>query len=144
MEQKAPNKSIEPWNGFGARIREERQRLKLNQSEFAALAGVSRGAQAHYELEQRVPDLKYLAALHGEVDVPYLITGERISQQAGGQLDPKVLESVLTAIDLWVKETGRVLSNATRAELVVLFVQQAMSTGKIEGEWMRRTLKLVK
>lgn len=49
--------------GFGDRLREERVRLKLNQSEFAKLAGVQRLAQSQYESESRAPNMRYLSAI---------------------------------------------------------------------------------
>jgi len=49
--------------GFGGRLKEERLRLKLNQSEFAQLAGVQRLAQSQYESEARAPNMRYLSAI---------------------------------------------------------------------------------
>ncbi len=57
----AQSESFEP--GFGARLREERKRLGLNQGEFAERAGVKRLAQSQYELEIREPRLSYFAAI---------------------------------------------------------------------------------
>lgn len=63
---------------YGARLREERERLGLSQAEFAALGGVARRAQIRYESDERVPDLGYLAGLaKAGVDVPYVVEGER-------------------------------------------------------------------
>lgn len=36
--------------GVGVRLREERERLGLSQTEFGTLVGVSRGTQKNYEL----------------------------------------------------------------------------------------------
>ncbi|WP_255313860.1 helix-turn-helix domain-containing protein, partial [Pseudomonas protegens] len=36
--------------GVGSRLREERERLGLSQSDFGALVGVSRGTQKNYEV----------------------------------------------------------------------------------------------
>jgi transcriptional regulator with XRE-family HTH domain len=64
--------------GFGARLREERMRLKLSQSDFAKLAGVQRLAQGQYEQEIRTPSVKYLSAVVGAgADLNYLIHGRR-------------------------------------------------------------------
>jgi transcriptional regulator with XRE-family HTH domain len=65
---------------IGARLKEERERLKLNQDEFAALGGVKRKTQFNYESGERSPDAAYLSALaaHG-VDLQYILTGERSS-----------------------------------------------------------------
>jgi len=61
---------------LGARLREEREKMGLNQTDFGALGGIARTAQANYENDIRSPDAAYLMRLaeHG-VDVLYLLTG---------------------------------------------------------------------
>lgn len=62
--------------GIGERLREERDRLAINQTDFGAAAGVSRGTQKAYELETSAPDTRYLCALQGMgVDVHFVLTG---------------------------------------------------------------------
>ena len=64
--------------GIGERLKEERQRLGLNQSDFAALAGVTKNSQLNYEKGERSPDTAYLAAVaESGVDVQYVVTGKR-------------------------------------------------------------------
>lgn len=64
--------------GIGERLKEERQRLGLNQSDFAALAGVTKNSQLNYEKGERSPAADYLAAVAEKgVDVLYVVTGER-------------------------------------------------------------------
>ena len=62
----------------GERLREERERLGLTQTEFGVLLGVSRGTQKNYELGANSLDLRYVAALeeHG-VDAAFVLTGRR-------------------------------------------------------------------
>lgn len=63
---------------LGARIREERERLGLNQTDFAALAGQAKKSQVRYEADERSPDAAYLGALAKEgADITYIITGIR-------------------------------------------------------------------
>lgn len=70
--------------GTGERLREERDRLGLNQTDFGTAAGVSRGTQKAYELETSSPDVRYLMSLQGlGVDVHYVLTGSRVSTDAG-------------------------------------------------------------
>lgn len=144
MYQNISNNANLLSNGFGERIKEERQRLKLNQADFAELARVSRASQAHYEREHRVPDLNYLAALFKKVDVPYIISGERGSTHGAKEIDPSVIEPILVAINTWATENKKSITETLRAELLALFLHQASSTGKIETDWMRKTLRLVK
>lgn len=62
--------------GIGRRIREERDRLGLNQTAFGATGGVSRRTQAAYEAGHTSPDLGYMAAIAAAgVDVAYVLNG---------------------------------------------------------------------
>ncbi|WP_019672287.1 helix-turn-helix domain-containing protein [Psychrobacter lutiphocae] len=63
---------------FGQRLKEERNRLKLNQEEFGEACGVRKQAQIKYEKGERKPDSDYLQkAYELGVDVSYLFTGVR-------------------------------------------------------------------
>lgn len=67
--------------GIGERLKEERERLGMNQTDFAALAGASKNTQYNYEKGDRSPDANYLAAAAEQgVDVLYVITGARTPQ----------------------------------------------------------------
>jgi transcriptional regulator with XRE-family HTH domain len=66
---------------FGERLKHERSRLGLNQSEFAALGAVKQRAQYQYEKGMRRPNSDYLIAIAAAgVDAYYLLTGERGSR----------------------------------------------------------------
>jgi len=59
---------------FGNRLREERKRLGLSQTEFAKAVGVHLNTQSRYEKGEREPDTAYLSALAGiGVDVGYIM-----------------------------------------------------------------------
>ena len=63
---------------FGSRLREERERLGLSQTQFADVGGVARTTQHIYETDIRSPDVAYLEKLRGiGVDASYLVTGSR-------------------------------------------------------------------
>lgn len=65
-------------NTIGFRLREERDKLGLNQTDFAKLVGQSRGSQAHYERDERAPDARYLSSLAEiGIDVLYILTGNK-------------------------------------------------------------------
>jgi transcriptional regulator with XRE-family HTH domain len=65
---------------FSERLKEERKRLNLNQTDFGEIAGVGKEAQLHYEKGNRCPDADYLMAVAAAgVDVLYLLTGKRMS-----------------------------------------------------------------
>ncbi|BBT94349.1 hypothetical protein WP8W19C03_10430 [Aeromonas veronii] len=95
---------------IGCRLKEERKRLRLNQTDFAALAGVQISAQTNYENDKRQPDAKYLAAIaEAGADVGYITTGVRKGEEhttpAAQLLRMKVLASLL-ADELHKRETG--------------------------------------
>lgn len=86
---------------IGARIKEERQRLGLNQTEFAALAGSSRRAQVKWEGDETAPNGSALAALaQAGADVNYILTGERSSKR------PRKADRVLASVGLTVSTDG--------------------------------------
>lgn len=61
---------------FGERLREERERLKLSQTDFGLIAKVTKKTQGLYEADKRYPDSTYLTAIASAgVDVGYLLTG---------------------------------------------------------------------
>lgn len=61
---------------IGERIREERKKLQLSQSDFAKSAGCSRNAQAIYERDESLPGAAYLVNLSTMgIDVQYILTG---------------------------------------------------------------------
>lgn len=63
---------------FGGRLREERERLLLNQTAFAAVGGVTKKTQMLYEAGERFPDVRYLAAVQQiGCESRYVITGLR-------------------------------------------------------------------
>lgn len=71
--------------GLGERLREERERTGLNQTDFGVRAGVSRGTQKAYEQGTSSPDVRYLAALQNiDVDVHYVLTGMRSASTTEG------------------------------------------------------------
>lgn len=66
-------------NALGDRLREERERLSLNQEAFGHLGGVNRNTQAKYEKAERNPDSAYLIGLSAAgVDLLYVLTGRRL------------------------------------------------------------------
>lgn len=69
--------------GIGDRLKEERERLGFNQTDFAAQAGASKNSQYNYEKGERSPDAAYLSAVADQgVDVLYVVTGERTPKPA--------------------------------------------------------------
>jgi transcriptional regulator with XRE-family HTH domain len=70
------NRKMLKFEGVGERLREERERLGLNQTDFGVLTGVSRGTLKAYELGKGSPDIRYLSALaKAGVNVSFVLTG---------------------------------------------------------------------
>lgn len=106
--------------GVGERLREERDRLGQNQTDFGVAAGVSRGTQKAYELESSSPDIRYLSTLQGMgVDVHYVLTGIRSPVDADG----------LTAEEADVLEHFRALPPVDQASVRRLTTVLAESAG---------------
>ena len=114
------------------RLAEERIRLGYGQSEFAALGGVGRGAQANYENGLRQPDLAYLEAIAGVgADVLYIVTGARALSERDLEADLERYGKAWETLELALEAAGRELSpakkrraaealfNASKAELAI-------------------------
>ncbi|MCM8622342.1 MAG: hypothetical protein NFW16_11560 [Candidatus Accumulibacter sp.] len=118
---------------FGKRLREERERRGLNQSDFGALGGVAKVAQLNYEKGYRVPSTHYLSNLrkHG-VDVGYLLSGDR-DMPVMGRLDAKLLSCAISAVQEAAKQGGYVFSGIEEATMI-LAVHDAMLAGRNAGQ----------
>lgn len=69
---------------IASRLKGERERLGLTQTEMASHAGVGRKTQFNYETGERFPDAAYLAAVDGlGVDVQYVVTGRPAATPRG-------------------------------------------------------------
>lgn len=63
---------------LGARLKEERNRLGLSQSEFAELVGASYKSQLRWEKDESAPGADALSVWAGiGLDVLYVVTGQR-------------------------------------------------------------------
>lgn len=63
-------------DGFGQRLREERERLGVSQTALACIGGVKRLAQSQYEKETSSPTVRYLAAVGGVgINLDYALFG---------------------------------------------------------------------
>ena len=115
--------------GVGERLREERLRLKLNQVDFAALAGVTKTTQGNYEANKRSPDAGYLFSVStAGVDVQYVITGQR-EVDKGVSIDA-VKQAVEKAFTM-VTAAKMTISPAQLAAMVIAFLPEP--TAKVEA-----------
>lgn len=120
---------------IGSRLKEERERLGMNQSQFAGLGEASKRAQITYENGESTPNATYLAAIAKVgADTQYILTGIRSAQALS--VDEQELLTLFRAAPLQVKATivaglkgGTV--QATRQEQV--FHGEVGQAVKVEG-----------
>ena len=63
------------------RLKEERMRLGLNQTEFGKAGGVTKEAQSNYERGKRKPDSDYWSNIDKiGADIQYILTGRKTTQ----------------------------------------------------------------
>lgn len=110
---------------IGERLAEERQRLRMNQTDFASVASVTRKTLFGYESGARAPDAGALAAwAEVGLDVLYVVKGERTgstaSEEQPSQLsDQHRLQLAIEAVEEGLSEMRRKLPPAKKAELIV-------------------------
>jgi transcriptional regulator with XRE-family HTH domain len=84
---------------FGARLREERERLGLSQTAFAESCGVKKLAQINYEKGERAPDVIYLhRASQAGADATYILTGDH-QQPAAKPPDQDRLRAAIEIVE---------------------------------------------
>lgn len=95
---------------IGSRIKEERERLGMNQTEFGAVGNATRKTQFNYEIGERVPSADYLERLASiGVDVGYIITGIR-----GGGVLPTYSPDEVVLISAWRRADASARTMALR------------------------------
>jgi transcriptional regulator with XRE-family HTH domain len=73
---------------IGDRLKEERERLGYNQTDFAALGSTTKKSQIDYEKNTTQPKAGYLVAIACiGVDVTYVLTGVRLDEQIRQNID---------------------------------------------------------
>jgi len=81
---------------IGDRLKEERSRLGLSQTDLGASGGVGKTTQINYEKGAGSPDAKYLAAVASlGIDILYVVTGIAT---------PRVVEKYTAAEDQLVNQ----------------------------------------
>jgi transcriptional regulator with XRE-family HTH domain len=105
---------------IGERLKEERSRLGLSQTDLGAIGGVGKTTQINYEKGDRSPDAAYLAAAAAAgVDILYVVTGQRALVPADS----------LTAEEAKVLENYRGMAPADKASVMRLTTLLARADG---------------
>jgi transcriptional regulator with XRE-family HTH domain len=93
----------------GTRLKEERQRLGLNQAQLAQLANIARASQINYETDKRSPDNNYWQTIsNAGIDVQYVITGKR-SSFSTHQFEALVIDQLSNSAKLMLKEVQKTM-----------------------------------
>lgn len=126
--------------GFGLRLKEERKRLGLSQTELAEIGGVGRLAQSQYESEVTAPTTRYLSAIGAAgIDLSYLIFGAKLE---GGVLTTEQQDRVERRAFEWVEmcaetQVGGRMSAETRRLLyqIIRSVLVQIELGKLPADF---------
>ena len=112
--------------GVGRRLREERERLGLNQDQFAALADTGRMTVYRYELGAHLPTLAFLGLVSpAGVDVDYVLKGKRAVVPLGVD-DAALLGRAMTVIDDLLDKHNFQPSEELRGRLVLQVLRDAL------------------
>ena len=89
---------------YGDRIRSERRRLEMTQTQFAQATGISQATQVGYENGAHLPNVHYLnrASALG-VDIVFVVLGKRTPQAAVDWVDWDTFLRIVAAIDEWLE-----------------------------------------
>lgn len=115
-----PTVEVKP-RSFGERLREERVRIGLSQTEMAEVGGVKRTTQHIYESDIRVPDLKYLDRVRDAgADLSYLVLGVRQAPEGadGIPINHTTLANIYRVVDeVCIDAEGRLLPLESRVRV---------------------------
>ena len=109
---------------IGDRLKAERKRLKMNQTQFGLLGEIGITAQVNYENDTRSPDAGYLAAIakHG-VDIGYVLTGERTVRSEALEGEQEAFYQCVREVEAWLKENEKSLSNEQIVKVALQYYQ---------------------
>lgn len=121
---------------IGARIRRERERLKLSVVEFANGAGVSDRSQRNYESGERLPDAEYLwKANFLGADSDFILFGEYSQAKrlaASVQDECSLLKKVIAGLDETIEKAGVILDPSQKAKCIVHLYHLGRFSGPAE------------
>ncbi|PNG40971.1 hypothetical protein A1354_12425 [Pseudomonas asplenii] len=136
---------------FCERLRGERTRLGLNQTDFAALAGVTKKTQMLYEAGDRVPDAHYMSAIaQAGADLYFIITGQKIlvpntdaAAPTWAPIDGEKLGRIIEMLEAAAKQAGRRWPSKKLAEVAAEIYNALGHEQQFDQPRVERILKLV-
>ncbi|QFU23757.1 helix-turn-helix domain-containing protein [Shewanella sp. YLB-09] len=117
---------------FFQRLKSERQKLGLNQPDFAGKCGVTKLTQSNYETGKRKPDVEYLAlAQMIGCDTQFVITGKR---SFTADFDFHLQEKAIDLVAKYVHRSGRKLAHPEMFYPVAMEIYQIFKQAKEENK----------
>lgn len=126
---------------MGERLRAERTRLSLNQSEAADALGVGRSAYVHYEFGRSVPDGNALMKAQSlGMDLWWIVTGVRHADEAIDHMNLEALKSVTLAVTDFNKSQDLKLTSEQENELIRVLYKQFVQLGANSNDDLKTLL----
>ena len=126
---------------LGSRLREERKRLNLTQTQLAEAAGISLTSQSHYESGTHRPDSTYLShAARAGIDILYVLTGTHQGEFNPNSIDWLAVLEITDIIATWAAQRPETPSPELRAHFLRVFYEQYVAQKKIAPDNYRTTL----
>lgn len=127
-------------NSISERLKSERERLGMSQTEFGEIAGVKRNAQMNYENGMRSPTADYLAAVSAVgVDVGYVITGHRGPPDVELARELSMLSDAWQALDTALADVKKTMPS-DKKRLAAEALYQAVKEGDGEAAPLAKLL----
>lgn len=119
--------------GFGARLKGEREKLGLTQEEFARLGGVQKLAQHRYEKGLTQPSVSYLYAIEPYgVDIGYLLDGRRGgAAPQGSDIDIELMQGIIIELEDCLSKLGVLLSSNKKARIIAMLYRSFCVDGVV-------------
>jgi transcriptional regulator with XRE-family HTH domain len=128
----------------GLRLRAERKRLGLTQSQLGARGGVSLSSQHAYESGLHRPDTRYLARVaEAGVDMQYVVLGQKTEPRSPSNLDWKAMEAIGLLIEQSATEPGEQMPLALKFHFLRVFYEQYLANRQLDTANYAVTLKLM-
>lgn len=117
---------------FFSRLKEERLKVGLNQTEFAELTGVKRLSQSNYESGKRKPDIDYLALVNKlGCDVNFIVTGQR---NYTDDFDFSIQQRAINIVASYIQKSGKKLARPDLFYAVAMEIYQVIKDAEDNKE----------
>lgn len=128
---------------FARRLGEERRRLELSQTDFAALGGVAKQTVVAYEKGSRRPDVEFLTdVMDAGVDLQYLVSGMRAGARVMQDVDWQLLGAIFAGLEEACRALNLRIKAEKRSELIRVLYTHFAAHRAVDTEELQRILIL--